>query len=40
MDVVARSYNNTVNDVTVPMSGLVNDLDKIMETMSSQSLFG
>ena len=37
MDVIVRSNNNTVNDMTTPVSGLINDLDKVMETKSSQS---
>ena len=40
MDVIVRSNNNPVNDMTAPMSGLINDLDKVMKTKSSQSLFG
>ena len=40
MDVIVRSNNNTVNDMTVPVSGLIDDLDKAMKTKSSQSLFG
>ena len=36
MDVIVRSNNNPVND----MIGPINDLDKAMKTMSSQSLFG
>ena len=40
MDVIVRSSNNPVNDMTAPVSGLINDLDKFMRTMSSQSLFG
>ena len=40
MDVVVRSNNNPVNDMTAFMSGLLNDLDKVIKTMSSQSLFG
>ena len=35
-----RSNNNPVNDMTAPVSGLINDLYKVMKTMSSQSLFG
>ena len=38
MDVIIRS--NPVNDMTVPMSGLINDLDKAMHTLCGQSLFG
>ena len=40
MDVIVRSNNYPVNDKTVLMSGLINDLDKVIETKSSQSLFG
>ena len=40
MDVIISSNNNLVNDMTVPMSGLINDLDKAIKTMSSQNLFG
>ena len=40
MDVIVRSNNYTVNDMTELMSGLINDLDKAMKTKSSQSLFG
>ena len=40
MDVIIRSYNNPVNDMTVLMSGLINDLDKVIKTKSTQSLFG
>ena len=40
MDVFIRSNNNPVNDVTAPVSGLINDLDKVIKTKSSQSLFG
>ena len=40
MDVIVRSNNNPVNDMTAPVSGLINDLDKVIETKSSQSLFG
>ena len=36
MDVVVRSNNNPVNDMTAPMSGLINDLDKAIKTKSSQ----
>ena len=39
MVVIVRSNNDPVNDMTAPMSGLINDLDKAMETKSSQSLF-
>ena len=40
MDVIIRSNNNPINDMTVLMSGIINDLDKIIKTKSSQSLFG
>ena len=40
MDVIVRSNNNPVNDMTAPVSGLINYLDKVIETKSSQSLFG
>ena len=40
MDVVIRSKNNPVNYMTALMSGLINDLDKVIKTKSSQSLFG
>ena len=37
---IVRSNNDPVNDMTAPVSGLINDLDKAMKTKSSQSLFG
>ena len=40
MDVIVRSNNNLVNDMTAHMSGLINDLDKGKKTKSRQSLFG
>ena len=40
MDVIVRLNNNPVNDMTTPVSGLINDLDKVMGTKSSQSLLG
>ena len=40
MDVIFRSNNNPVNDMTAPVSWLINDLDKAMKIKSSQSLFG
>ena len=40
MDVILSSKNNPVNDMTALMSGLINDLDKVLKTKSSQSLFG
>ena len=40
MDVTVRSNNSPVNDMTAPVSELINDLDKVIKTKSSQSLFG
>ena len=40
MDVIIRSNNNLVNDMTAHMSGLINDIDKAIRTKNSQSLFG
>ena len=40
MDVIVRSNNNLVNDMTAPVSWLINYLDKAMNTKSTQSLFG
>ena len=40
MDVIVRLNNNPVNDMITPVSGLINDLDKVMRTKSSQSLLG
>ena len=40
MDVIVRSNNDPVNDMNMPVSWLISDLDKAMETKSSQSLFG
>ena len=37
MDVIVRSKNNPVNDITTPVSGLTNDLNKAIKTKSSQS---
>ena len=34
------SNNDPVNDMTAPVSVLINDLDKVIKTKSSQSLFG
>ena len=42
MDVIVRSNNNLVNDMTAPVSGLINDLVKVMildKVISSQSMF-
>ena len=40
MDVIVRSNDNPVSDMTAPVSWLINDLVKVMKTKSSQSLFG
>ena len=40
MDVIVRSNNNPVNDMTVPVSWLINNLDKAMKSKSSQRLLG
>ena len=32
MNVIVRSNNKPVNDMTAPMSGLINDLDKVIRT--------
>ena len=40
MDVIVRSNNDPVNDMTAPMSALINDLDKAMKSKGSQSLLG
>ena len=40
MDVIVRSNNKPVNDMTAFMNGLINDLDKVIGTKSCQSLFG
>ena len=40
MDVIVRSNNKTVNNMTAPVSWLINDLDKVIKTKSTQSLFG
>ena len=40
MDVIIRSINNPVNDMTALMCGLINDLDMAKRTKSSQSMFG
>ena len=36
MDVIVRTNNNPVNDVTAPVSGLINDLNKVIRTKSNQ----
>ena len=40
MDVIVRSNNNPVNDMTALMSGRINDLDNFIKIKSSQSMFG
>ena len=40
MDVIVRSNNNPVNDMTASLSWLINDFNKVIKTKSSQSLFG
>ena len=40
MNVNVRSNNSLVNDMTAPVSWLINDLDKAIKTKSTQSLFG
>ena len=40
MDVIVRSNNYQVNDMTTHVSWLINDLDKVMKINCSQSLFG
>ena len=40
MDVIVRSNNNPDNDMIAPVSGLINNLDKVIKTKSSQTLFG
>ena len=40
MDVIVRSNNNSVNDMTALMSGLINDIDKAIRTKCRQNLFG
>ena len=39
MDVIVRSNNYSVNDMSDPMCGLISDLHKAMKTKSGQSLF-
>ena len=36
MDVNVRSNNNPVDDMTTPVSGLINDLNNVKKTKSSQ----
>ena len=40
MHLFVRLSSSLVSDVTTPVSGLINDLDKAMRTKSSQSLLG
>ena len=40
MDVIVWSNNYPINDLTALMSGLINDLDEVIETKSSQSVLG
>ena len=40
MEDIVNSNNKPVNDMTAPVSGLINDLDKVMKTKSSQRLLG
>ena len=40
MDVIMRMNNNPVSDMTTLMGGLINYLDSVILTKSSQSLFG
>ena len=40
MDVIDSPKNIPINDKTAPMSGLINESDKVIKTKSSQSLFG
>ena len=40
MEVIVRSNNDPVNHMTAPVSGSINDLDKVAKTRSSQSMFG
>ena len=40
MDVIVRSNNNPVDDMTAHMSVRINDLDKVIKTIGIQFLFG
>ena len=40
MDIIARSKNYSVNDMTAPVSELINVLDKVIKTKSSIILLG
>ena len=39
MDVIVRSNNNPVNDMTAHVSRLINDLDNVIKTKSSQTVW-
>ena len=36
MNVTIRSNNNLVNDMTAPMSGLINDLERVIKIKSKK----
>ena len=40
MDVIVSSNNDPVNDMTAPVSGLIDVFDKAIKTKSSLNLFG
>ena len=40
MDVIVISNNNPVNEMTAPVSWIINDFDKVIKTKSNQSLLG
>ena len=40
MDVIVRSNDSPVNDMTANMSGLHNDLDNVIKITCSESMFG
>ena len=39
MDVIVRSNNNPVNDMTAPVSWLINDSDKVIKTKMPRLFF-
>ena len=39
MDVIITSNNNLVNGMTTLMNGPINDMDKVIKSKSSQSMF-
>ena len=39
MDIVIKSNNNPVNYMIILMSGLINELEKVIKTKSTQCLF-